>query len=105
MSSFIQLCINGDALLEDIDDFVDSWHDGDSELSLAEFLGMSNSEYNIWLREPDILPIIIKAKRDHKDSASLMNEEVYHMAARSGDVVQSEKLKSWLIREGLWKGE
>jgi len=105
MSNFIQHCINGDALLEDVDDFVDAWHESDSELGLAEYLGMTKEEYHIWLNEPDILAIIVKARRDNKDSASLMNEEVYSMAARSGDVVQSEKLKTWLIKEGLWQGE
>ena len=105
MSNFIQQCIDGDALLEDIDDFIDAWHDGDSTLKLNEFLGMTLFEYNVWLNQPDILPIIVKAKRDKKDSSELMNEEVYRLAARSEDVVQSEKLKKWLIKEGYWKGE
>lgn len=103
MSNFIQQCIDGDALLEDIDDFIDAWHDGESGLGLAEYLGMTSSEYNAWIIQPDILPIIIKARRDKKDSATLINEEVYSMAARSGDVRQSERLKAWLIKEGLWK--
>ena len=32
MSSFIEMCLSGDALPDDIDDFVDKWHESDSDL-------------------------------------------------------------------------
>lgn len=30
-------------------DKIDEWHNGDSELSLPEYLGMSDSEYASWV--------------------------------------------------------
>jgi hypothetical protein len=38
---------NGECLPEDIDDFIDEWHDGDFEEELHEFLGMSWKEYSL----------------------------------------------------------
>jgi len=37
----------GECILEDIDDFIDEWHDGDFEEELHEFLGMSWKEYSL----------------------------------------------------------
>ena len=53
-------------LLEDIDDFIDKWHDGDFEEELHEFLGMSWKEYSLWLSNPYILPYIVKARMENK---------------------------------------
>ena len=61
MSSFIDMCLSGEALLDDIDDFVDRWHDGDSALPIHEYLGMTRDEYLSWVRNPDVLPQIVGA--------------------------------------------
>ena len=105
MYNFIKSCINGDALLEDIDNYIDDWHDSESDLELHEFLGMDQEEYTIWVKDPDILPIIIKAHRENKNSIELMNFQVKSIAARSENVEKSEKLKQWLVIEGLWEEE
>ena len=64
MSNFIQDCLRGKALLDDIDDYIDVWHASDSDLNLHDFLGMTNQEFHAWVRDPDVLPQIIKAKRN-----------------------------------------
>lgn len=40
---------------EELDDLVDKWHDSKSELSLSEYLGMTELEYSVWV-EFDIAP-------------------------------------------------
>lgn len=67
MCNFIQDCLNGDALLEEIDDYIDKWHDGDSDLPLHIYLGMSRDEYGAWVEAPDCLARIVTA---HKDDVS-----------------------------------
>lgn len=44
MSNFIQNCLAGKSLLEDIDDYVDQWHESDSEIPLHVYLGMNHEE-------------------------------------------------------------
>lgn len=58
-TTFIEKCLNGDVLYEDIDDYIDIWHESDSDDELFEFLGMTREEYAIWVKNPDTLPQII----------------------------------------------
>lgn len=63
MCNFIQDCLTGDALLEEIDDYIDKWHDGESDLPLHTYLGMSRDEYGTWLESPDRLTYIVAAHK------------------------------------------
>lgn len=63
MYNFIESCLRGDSLPEDIDDYIDQWHEGDSEESLYDFLGMRRDEYAAWVEQPDVLPFIITAHK------------------------------------------
>lgn len=46
MKTFIQKCADGEALLEEIDDYIDSWHEGDGEdLDIHEYLGMTEEQH------------------------------------------------------------
>lgn len=65
MTTFIDLCLRGEALPEEIDHFVDEWHAGDSELSLKDYLGFTSEEYSLWLKGSKYLPGIL-ASRKHK---------------------------------------
>lgn len=101
-SNFIQSCLEGDAFLSEIDDFIDSWHEGDSNLSLHEFLGMTRDEYEIWLKNPDMLPFIIRARKDGKRYVDTFKEEYYQLAARAENAGKARELKKWLEEQGLW---
>lgn len=61
--AFISQCINGDADLDDINDFIEKWHLSNSKQPLHEFLGMTFEEYSIWVEKPSYLPYIINAKK------------------------------------------
>ena len=58
MSNFIKKCVTGDALLDDIDDYIDDWHRDGGGLSLYDFLGMTRNEYSLWVQDPSCLPFI-----------------------------------------------
>ncbi|RGB71777.1 hypothetical protein DW070_16915 [Coprococcus catus] len=39
MSNFINDVINADAILDEIDDYIEKWHDSDTDCSVFEYLG------------------------------------------------------------------
>ena len=96
--TFIDLCLSGDALLEEIDDFVDAWHATPCGMELHEYLGMTEGEYSLWLRSPDALPSIIKSRYDGKPLIHTIRQEYENMrlAARSGDRSKVARLQKWL---------
>ncbi len=51
-----------------IDDFVEAWHEGAYEGSLATFLGLSEDEYWRWVHDANVLPAI-RAEREVKASS------------------------------------
>ena len=85
MSDFITKCLIGEAFLEDIDDHIDDWHDSDSDLSIHEFLGMTHAEYLLWIKDPDCLPQIVIAHRQH--------EEWTEMQGGQGTIVNRCKIR------------
>jgi len=101
MSDFITNCIKGDALLSEVNDYIDMWHDSDSKLPLHEFLGMTRKEYDLFVQDEKYLASIVTAHRDKKDIVKIIAEQI-SMAARSDDQSKSERLERWLKDEGLW---
>ena len=69
MSNFIQLCLTQQAAPEDIDDFIDQWHNNPGHLPLHEFLGMTREEYAAWIADASSLHAIIRARRYPAHSA------------------------------------
>ena len=103
MSNFIQLCLQGHRLPEEIDDYVDAWHDGPAGPSLYKFLGMTRSEYNLWVVDPDVLPFILDAHRTGEDAADLIEQfNALPMAARAESSGKARELARWLKDQGLW---
>jgi hypothetical protein len=104
--SYIDQLLHGDALLEDIDNFVDVWHDAPDDsriasLSLEEFLGMSSEEYRLWVERPESLRFIAAAHRNKQPVAAILGEEDrYGLAARAEDQGVAHELLRWLIERG-----
>ncbi|SCK09010.1 hypothetical protein [Vogesella sp. LIG4] len=104
MSNFIELCLQGDRLPEEIDDYVDAWHDGESTAPLHVFLGMTRSEYNLWMMEPSTLPFILDAHRTGQNAVELIEQfNALPMAARAESSKKALALAHWLKEEGLWQ--
>lgn len=60
---FIQLCIEDKARPEQINDWIDKWHEPlvAIPLSLHTYLGMTWEEYGQWVQDPSTLSAIIEA--------------------------------------------
>ena len=62
MSNFIAMCVAGGAMPEDIDEFIDKWHEGDSKVPIYEYLGMTRDEYHSWVKDPNALSHIVRTR-------------------------------------------
>src|ERR1035438_5114585 len=95
--TFMDLLLSGDAMSQDIDDFVDSWHDGAEEdasasMELSEYLGMTDEEYRLWVEQPESLRYMVAARKaDLPVINFLKTRNQMGVAARSSD--QDEALK------------
>ena len=100
--SFLDLYLNGEALAEEIDDFVDRWHSNPGQSEIYDFLGMSKQEYSLWLRDPDSLPHIARARRSNLPLRVVVEMEVngLPLAARGADAPKVKRLLQWLERQG-----
>lgn len=95
--SFIDLCLSGDVLEDEIDGFVDSWHEGEETgLELHEYLGMSWEEYSVWATRPSILPFILSARKNGTTFDVELNQERLALAARAESADEAKRIESWL---------
>ncbi|MBD1362215.1 hypothetical protein IDJ77_00205 [Mucilaginibacter sp. ZT4R22] len=101
MSNFIIDCINGDALTSDVNDYIDTWHDGDFNITLHEYLGMKKNEYALFVQDETYLASIITAHKFGKNIVSIVKDQM-SMAARSDDPKKTKEVQKWLENQGLW---
>jgi hypothetical protein len=102
MSNFIDDCLNGAALLSDLDDVVDQWHQGKFEgnLSLREVLGMTKEEYVLWMKDPDNINFIIHARQRGIPVEAAIDEFFsLQMAARGSSKDEINSIVKWLKKE------
>jgi hypothetical protein len=96
--NFVDLCLAGTVSEEEIDDFVDAWHTAPEGKELHDYLGMTQDEYSLWLRAPDTLPCILKARRDGKPLTKAVTEvceEMRRTSPANGDLTVA-RLQKWL---------
>lgn len=101
MSKFIDDCINADALLEEIDDYIEKWHTTDSNESVYEYLGMSEEEYFLWVECDSLLKYIIVAHEKNININDVL-EDAYtnKMVARSTSPEEAKEIYNWLVEKG-----
>ncbi|MDR7300994.1 hypothetical protein [Haloactinomyces albus] len=93
---------SGEALLDDIDDWVDDWHDahgapGGKPRPLANYLGLTENEYALWAELPESLRFFLAARRAQypaSESAGLAG--VAEAAARTDNDVEATAVLHWL---------
>jgi len=61
--TFLGQCVAGTQGPDDVDDWIDRWHDGDSKVELHEYLGMTWEEYANFGLAHDALPHIVEIRR------------------------------------------
>lgn len=94
--SFVDKCIDGDALIFEIDDYVKDWHTGKYSISLSEFLGMTKKEYNAWMLDDSIITYIVKSHKDNMSFETIIHNDIEKIAARDSSSAEVIKLLKWL---------
>lgn len=62
-NNFIQACLDGEATIFEIEDYIEYWHENDIDMSLREFLGLTEYEYLEWGKSSNsILRDIIRCR-------------------------------------------
>ena len=102
--TFFDLYGQGLALPDEIDDFIDRWHEGagspGGSVPLHEYLGLTRDEYEIWVLDPDVLPYLLIARREARPLSEVMNEylDEFPVAARASDTATVQALRGWLAK-------
>jgi len=98
MYNFIEKCLSGDALVNEIDDYIETWHKDESiTQELHEYLGMSFFEYQLWVEKPESLKFILFARKKNANVQDYMTSNEYSIAARSKDYIS---VLEWLRDTG-----
>ncbi|MFS0864918.1 hypothetical protein [Fredinandcohnia sp. 179-A 10B2 NHS] len=102
---FMDACMQGEALLEDIEEYVEEWHEGDSEEEIYEYLGMTFEEYAIWVENDSMLKTIFYARRIGKSISELIQENNGEkLVARAASPEEAAAVKEWLKKTGRLDG-
>ena len=97
--TFVSACLSGSALLEDVDQWVADWHESDSQASLDEHLGFTESEGALWAERPESLRFIVAAHRYATPVETiLVSRDNFALAARSTDSAEATAVLDWLRR-------
>lgn len=100
---FIDAVINGDVLIDEIDDYIDVWHESDSNEEIYDFLGMSQNEYRLWVEDETILKEIIKchmSETDIKDVITNPKNKELRMVARAKDLQEAKAAYEVIKKHG-----
>nr|WP_294505088.1 hypothetical protein [uncultured Rhodopila sp.] len=99
---FFDLYSRGEVSAEQIGEFTSQWHAApDSEQrSLAAWLGMTQDEYDVFLMDPDTLPVILAARRAGRSLVQVIADYVaqLRLADRPEDETALYALSHWLGR-------
>jgi hypothetical protein len=104
--TFVGACLKGEAILADIDDWVDRWHDtdfGSGAPTLDEFLGFTSDEGKLWVEKPPVLGAIVAAHKARTNVAKILQaqaQDSYDLAARSVSYEDACNVLQWLIDRG-----
>ncbi|WEH40923.1 hypothetical protein [Streptomyces sp. AM 2-1-1] len=102
-TTFVDDALVGVAGVDDIDSYVDAWHDADdTDLELHEWLGMTWDEYRLWVEKPTTLRYIVSA---HRHGRTISDELVksangLRLAARAASANEVEGVLTWLQKTG-----
>jgi hypothetical protein len=72
--TFLDKCIAGEATGEQIDEFVEQWHnDPSAVMPLHEYLGLTSDEYDDWAIHPEAVEGIIHAHQISTEISGVVN--------------------------------
>jgi hypothetical protein len=101
-ATFLDLYLAGKVQPDEIDDFVDRWHETPAGRELHDYLGMTPDEYSLWLRAPDALPYIAKARREMRPLTEIVAGKCRELrrGARAVAGPNIARLEDWLKAKG-----
>lgn len=103
-TTFMELVLDGRVAQDEIDDFIDLWHDDETaDEPLHQFLGMTRAEYELWVEQPGALRLILAAREEHDDNlygAIERYAEMEPVATRAADPDTAKVVVRWLRSTG-----
>ncbi|MDQ7830153.1 MAG: hypothetical protein RDU30_00325 [Desulfovibrionaceae bacterium] len=97
--TFTSLCLDGEADLTDIDDYIEAWHLNNDDRPLNEYLGLSSTEYELWMKKPESLRYILNCKRFGEQISSTYERDCeLPFAARASSVSKMQEVQDWLTK-------
>ncbi|MDR3044026.1 MAG: hypothetical protein LBU75_07150 [Desulfovibrio sp.] len=97
--TFVERCLAGQVLANEIDDAVDAWHDGDDPRTLREFLGFTDEEYACWVKDHACVYTILSCRDSGTPFKVQPVDNEWGMAARSNTTGERVDIKQWLPEE------
>lgn len=99
--TYMDELLDGEAFLEEIDDYIDEWHDSDTDQEIYEYLGMTEEEYGLWVEDDSVLKSIVFARKNNKPIKDVLelNNSV-NMVARSATLDQGKEILDWMKETG-----
>lgn len=70
MNTYLQDYIDGIIKYDDIDDYIDKWHDSESILPLHEYLGITEGEYTLFVMDYQSLQRTVDLYKEHYEQES-----------------------------------
>ena len=99
--TYVDKVLAGKALLADIDEYIDVWHDSLEDLgSLPSFLGLTEEEYSLWVERPESIRFIIAGRRAGVSSFKARDLSGVALAARAKTDSEAAGVLEWLIKTG-----
>jgi hypothetical protein len=63
-ATFVEKYLHGQATISEMEEYVDAWHQSpDDGRSLAEFLGLTQAEYALWVEKPSALESLLNHRK------------------------------------------
>lgn len=104
-NTFIENCLMGLNLPDEVDDFVSRWHaDASVQEDLKDYLGFADDEYEAWALDATLLSTIIAARKSNtpfQDYLATLRE--LPLAARGTELTRSSPVIKWLRSTGRLK--
>ncbi len=98
--TFYEKYVIGEALAEDINDYVELWHESDVDCEIYEFLGFTKDEYFLWVDNESNLNYILEAKYKNTTVKDLIEEYEKGDMIAARNVEDLDAFKSWLKKTG-----
>jgi hypothetical protein len=76
LDNFVERCVTGKAHPDEIDDYIELWHDSDSDSPLHEYLGLTWDEYRAWAANKTILVEIVASRTGQQNYTTVLADRV-----------------------------